>query len=368
MSNWTGKATALALLLCSALVIIWLASVRNGLLFLVGAGIGIVMVATGIGFTGAWRRFIVRREPQGFITTLFLLALASVVFIPALAGIDGTIGNLAPAGISVLVGALIFGIGMQLGGGCGSGTLIGAGGGSLSSLFVLLFFLPGSLLGTIHLPWWISTPNLGVVDITDYLGQSITIIVQIALFALVGFAAVKISRNQNGAVTWRPSKELIIGSVAVVVLAFAALFISGRMWSITFAHALWAAKLADLAGVNVNGIEFWTYAYPANALSNSVLADVTSITNMGLLAGVAALALWVGKNKQATAVKVPPLIAAALGGFLMGYGARLAFGCNIGALFSGSGSASLHAWLWFGAAWIGCHLGIRLRPHFQLVN
>src|ERR1700732_4360162 len=59
--------------------------------------------------------------------------------------------------------------------------------------------------------------------------------------------------------------------------------------------------------------------------------------------------------------KVPPrsLIAAVLGGLLLGYGARLAYGCNIGAYFSGIASSSLHGWLWLplppprGAARVG---------------
>mgnify|MGYP000591478547 CR=1 FL=1 len=43
----------------------------------------------------------------------------------------------------------------------------------------------------------------------------------------------------------------------------------------------------------------------------------------------------------------------ALGGVLMGYGARIAFGCNVGAFFSGIASGSLHDWLWFLAALAG---------------
>ena len=368
MPAWAFRVAAAALLLGALFAIVWLASLRNGLLFLVAAGIGITMTASGLGFTGAWRRFIARREPQGLLATLFLLALASVVFIPALASIDGTVGNLAPAGVSVLVGALIFGIGMQLGGGCGSGTLLNAGGGSLPALCVLLFFLPGSLLGTAHLPWWLTTPNLGSVNLTAYWGVPATIAVQCVLFALLGYGAVKIARRHGHTSNWRPDRKLLLGSIAVVALAFAVLFISGRMWSITFAHALWAAKLVDLAGLPVSAMEFWTYPYPANALANSVLADVTSVTNLGLLAGVAALTLWLARDKAPIRLHMPHLLGAALGGFLMGYGARLAFGCNIGALFSGSGSASLHAWFWFGAAWLGCHFGVRLRPRFGLAN
>ena len=59
-------------------------------------------------------------------------------------------------------------------------------------------------------------------------------------------------------------------------------------------------------------------------------------------------------------------LAAAVGGLLMGYGARLSFGCNIGALFSGIASGSLHGWVWFAAAFAGSGLGIALRPVFGM--
>ena len=65
----------------------------------------------------------------------------------------------------------------------------------------------------------------------------------------------------------------------------------------------------------------------------------------------------------------PPLksiAAAALGGLLMGWGARLGFGCNIGAFVGGVASGSLHGWVWFAAALPGCMIGIRLRPLFGL--
>ncbi|WP_420131993.1 YeeE/YedE thiosulfate transporter family protein, partial [Rhodopseudomonas sp.] len=60
------------------------------------------------------------------------------------------------------------------------------------------------------------------------------------------------------------------------------------------------------------------------------------------------------------------LIAAIAGGLLLGYGARLAYGCNIGAYFSGIASGSLHGWVWLVAAFTGSILGTRLRPVFGL--
>jgi hypothetical protein len=49
-------------------------------------------------------------------------------------------------------------------------------------------------------------------------------------------------------------------------------------------------------------------------------------------------------------------------GLAMGYSSRLAFGCNVGAFFSGISTGSLHGWAWFAAALAGSALGLRLRP------
>ena len=48
----------------------------------------------------------------------------------------------------------------------------------------------------------------------------------------------------------------------------------------------------------------------------------------------------------------------------MGYGARIAFGCNIGAFFSGIASFSLHGWEWFLFALMGSLVGLLCRPAF----
>jgi hypothetical protein len=55
-----------------------------------------------------------------------------------------------------------------------------------------------------------------------------------------------------------------------------------------------------------------------------------------------------------------------IGGLLLGYGARLAYGCNIGAFFSGIASGSVHGWLWIVFALIGNWMGLFLRPLFNL--
>ena len=66
--------------------------------------------------------------------------------------------------------------------------------------------------------------------------------------------------------------------------------------------------------------------------------------------------------------RVPGRLAlgAVIGGILMGYGARIAFGCNIGAYFGGIASFSLHGWLWGVMAIVGTFAGLALRPLFGL--
>ncbi|HAU23470.1 MAG TPA: hypothetical protein DCX09_02225, partial [Gammaproteobacteria bacterium] len=72
--------------------------------------------------------------------------------------------------------------------------------------------------------------------------------------------------------------------------------------------------------------------------------------------------------KFSPSMRIPArsLLAAVVGGLMLGYGARIAFGCNIGAYFGGISSTSLHGWLWFVAAFAGSSIGTRLRPWFGL--
>jgi uncharacterized membrane protein YedE/YeeE len=61
-------------------------------------------------------------------------------------------------------------------------------------------------------------------------------------------------------------------------------------------------------------------------------------------------------------------LASLIGGVMMGYGARLAYGCNIGSYFSGIASFSLHGWIWAIFALLGTYVGLKLRPLFGLKN
>ena len=100
--------------------------------------------------------------------------------------------------------------------------------------------------------------------------------------------------------------------------------------------------------------------------AESVLTDTSSLTDFGMLFGAMAAAAARSRSPRNPWPPAKSLLAAALGGLLMGWGARLGFGCNIGAFVGGVASGSLHGWVWFAAALAGCLIGIRLRPLFGL--
>jgi uncharacterized membrane protein YedE/YeeE len=356
---------------------------RQGTLFLLGGGLGVVLYHALFGFTSAWRVFIADGRGAGLRAQMLMLAVAAVLFFPVLA--HGSLfgqpvhGEYGAVGVSVLVGAFIFGLGMQLGGGCASGTLYTAGGGNSRMLVTLAFFIIGSALGAWHLPWWAAMPNIGSISLIAAWGWAPALAVSLTAFAAIAALTAVVERRKHGElrsglVTDRRGLRrflhgpwpLLAGAVALALGNFATLYLAGRPWGITSAFALWGSKIFAASGIDVASWGYWHSAERAKQLQDSVFADITSVMDFGIILGALLASGLAGKFKPGW--KVPPrsLVAAVVGGLLLGYGARLAYGCNIGAYFSGIGSASVHGWLWLVAAFIGSIFGTYLRPLFGL--
>lgn len=358
-------------------------SPRQSLLFLVGGLLGATLYHASFGFTGGWRRFVVDKRGRAMRAQMLMIGVAALAFIPLLAmgSVFGQplVGATAPVGVSVLVGAAIFGLGMQLGGGCGSGTLFTVGGGSARMLVTLAFFIIGAVLGTAHLPWWLEQSSLPPISLGQVVGVPGGLALTLLGLAAVALVTVLVERGAHGALEATPKSSrkglerllhgpwpLVGAGLALAGLNIATLLIAGHPWSITYGFGLWGAKIAQAVGVPVESWEFWTWPAQARALNDSVLADVTSVMDFGIILGAALAAGLAGKFAPRDKLPLLSLLAAAIGGVLMGYGARLSFGCNIGALFSGIASGSVHGWLWFGAAFAGSLVGVFARPIFGL--
>jgi len=335
---------------------------RGLTLFALGGALGAVFIGFQYGFASAWRRFLVAGETMGLAAHFLLIGLCALLFIPAAGlGLAAT-GSLAPVSVSLAIGAFIFGIGMQLANGCGSGVLFSFGGGSGRMLVALPFFILGSLLGSFLLPTALDWGSLGQVAIAGGAGETGRLLVNIGLIAATGAAFYVTGRRRGQALP----RELVIGSLVIAALCWLVFIISGNPWGITFGFTLWGAKIAALIGVPVGDFTFWQWAGPRRALTHSVLADVSSLMDIGMVIGAGLLAAIGGGLRRQSWPSSRQLVAAALGGILMGIGARLAFGCNIGAFLAGIASGSLHGWIWFVMAMAGSWAGIRWRPSFGL--
>lgn len=151
-----------------------------------------------------------------------------------------------------------------------------------------------------------------------------------------------------------------VGAVLLGILNTGLFYLSSKPWGITNAMSFWGAEVLKLFGALPDR---WLYFAQLEMLSQA--GDYRpflygTLLNVGLVVGAFFAALihrefrfrWPRKRKQ--------YIAALLGGLLMGYGARLAGGCSVGALVGGISSFSLHGWVFglflFPGVWVGLKL------------
>ncbi|TFD97566.1 YeeE/YedE family protein [Jeotgalibacillus sp. R-1-5s-1] len=365
--------------------IITTTNITQGVLFMIGLALGLTLLYARFGFTSAFRRLMAVGNVQGLQAHMVMLAVASTLFAIILStgfsftGVDPQ-GYVSPVGISVIFGSFIFGIGMQLGSGCASGTLYSVGGGQSSMLLTLISFIAGSVIGAYHFTFWMeetwALPPISLAESTG-LGFFGAWAVQMALFGIIYYVLVLIARKKNPPMmkplptttglkkVFRGSWPLLTAAIVLAVLNALTLTVRGNPWGITSAFALWGSKGLEAVGVDVSQWGYWQ----ANAaqLANPILADSTSVMNFGIILGAFIAATATGSFKPG---KIKPGIAMSsiIGGLLMGYGSRLAFGCNIGAYFGGIASFSLHGWVWAIMAMLGTGLALFIRPLFGLKN
>lgn len=354
---------------------------RQGALFIVGLSAGIILYHAAFGFTAAWREVIKTGRGAGLRAQMIMLGLTVLIFTPLIA--QGEIwgmslrGSVAPINLAVVCGAFMFGIGMQLGGGCASGTLFTAGGGNMRMFITLAAFIAGSVLGTWQWTMWQGVPGVAPFSLAQNFGTMWAVLISLSLFAAVWFATmsyerkrhgdIKIDRDVDRAYSWLTGPwPLIAGALALVTVNVSTLLLAGRPWGVTSAFALWGGKIALFLGIDINSWAYWQRPALSNALEQSIFTDITSVMNIGIMLGALLAAGLAGKFAPSFRLPLRSIIAAILGGVMLGYGARIAFGCNIGAYFGGIGSTSLHGWLWFAAAFAGSSLGTKLRPYFGL--
>ena len=373
-----------------------LMDVRRAYTFLIGGLLGFVLYRAAFGFTAPWRQFIAHGRGASLRATLVMLGTAAVAMI-LLGSLGGYANVTHGVGPSLLIGAFMFGLGMQLAGCCGSGTAYVAGGGSARIMIALVFFIVGSVWGSIDVPAWWGLPIYARFSLVEAGGPWLAIAASLAALAALGALTYWWERRRHGEVegVFPSAKKdensavapiwctvlfgrwgAVSGAVVLGLLTGAVLVVSLQPWGITFGFTLYGAKIATALGIDLAAFQapftetsFWGQGWAQGALSQPIWANNAATTTVGLFLGAALAAGLSGKWKPSLkGVGVLSILAAILGGLLMGYGARISTGCNIGAMVVGIASGSLHGWAWMGLAFLGSIAGVFARPLFRLVN
>ena len=362
------KRLPLAALLAAFFVwLLWSVSVRQAALFAIGIGLGAVLAGRRFGFTTGWRMLVEDKDASGVMGQLLLLALAAALSMPLLGLFPELTAALGPPSVSLLVGAFVFGLCMQIADGCGSGTLYKAGLGIPMNTAILPLFALGSFLGSLHLDFWLDFGRTAPIGLVSEWGWQTALLATLAALAVLALAVRAYVQRANTQLQ-RPVPPLLvrrwlIGAVLLAMLAALNLLLAGQPWGVVYGFGLWAAKVANATGT-VELAQNWFWSQPGNAqrLGETVFLDITSITNIGILGG----ALWVSANKpvQAQDLSGTQWLVALVAGLLLGYSSRLAFGCNVGAMLSGISTGSVHGWIWVPLAFAGTLVGLRVRNHF----
>ncbi len=360
-------------------------------LFLVAGVLGVALYFARYGFTSSFRNFLRDQRGIGIRAQMVMFLTANLLFLPLMThgrAFGHTVGGYVfPVGISVAAGSFLFGIGMQLADGCASGTLYHTGGGDLRGVAAIAGFVVGSVAGSVNFPWWMATPHFSPISFVASFGTIGGFVVEgfllVVVFLLAWwlerrryghveplFSALAPHRNRAGRfdphILFKGPWSWIAGGLVLAVGNWLVLLLSGKPWGVTFAFALWGAKITQALGIPVAHWTYWQVPANAVALRRGILHDATTVLDIGVILGAFLAASLAGGFSTWKLPRIPGRMWVALvgGGALMGYGARIAFGCNIGAFFSGIASFSLHGWEWFLFALMGSLVGLLCRPAF----
>lgn len=375
---------AASLLAAVAMAAFAVGGARMATLALIGAALGLALHHSSFGFAAGYRSLMRDGRSAQVRGQLLLLGLAVLLFAPALA-VGSVLGQpvrgfVFPIGLELAIGAFLFGVGMQIANGCGSGALYAAGGGSARMLVTLGAFVVGATLAAFTFEHWSGLPRLDALSIPAALGPWGGLAAQLGVIGALWWILHRVERARHGAVepiarapggpSGAPSLLLggwsfAAGAAALAALCFLTLVVVGRPWGITQAFALWGSWGVERAGLDDPHFwPFWEDPTRVEFLSRAAFADVNTVMNVGLVLGAMLAAGLSGRFVFNWRLAPRQYIAAVVGGLLLGSGALMATGCNISAFVSGVASGSLHGWVWLLAALPGNALGILLRPLF----
>lgn len=339
-------------------------------LTLLCVALGASFVASGFGFSGAWRQLLEQGKTYGTRLQLILLTLLVMMLYPLIdeqSLLHQPIQPFVrPLSLSVVFGGLVFGIGMQLAGSCTSGSLGNAGRGHWNGWLALVMMIVGATLAAYHFDWWQEQASWLPFSWVEHLGWQGGLLTALLLLALAYGLLLYVEYCRYGQIApIELNSVALLGVVLIAVLLMLLTLWQGHPWGVTVPFATIGIHVMDWIGWQ--GWTFWRFsAEYAHMIEKPFWQEPMTLTLMGFIVG-AAIAQKVLKKTGCNALIKPALtgrknlLLTIIGGLMMGYAGVIGFGCNIGAFVSGVSSASLHSLIWLIFALWGNWIGLKLR-------
>lgn len=342
---------------------------------------GGIFIMSGFGFTGAVRSAMREKKTLGVRAIIVFLAIVMCFSYPLLIsdsfGLQPIHTFVRPMGVSVIVGALLFGVGMQLAGSCASGSLVCAGRGQTTAWFTLVWMVIGATIAAAHDGFWQALPSVAPLSLISGFGVLGAILLQLALFlALYRYCCWQEAKRYHQVTSLltpvfeqAASLTLLKGLILLALVYTLMTVVVGHPWGVAVPFAIWGIQIIDWLGLPFDW-QFWSFvAAYQQQVEQPFWQNTMSLTNMGVIVGAFLAVVWQQRKSMPVVVTVVNhnafnwrlWLVSAIGGLLMGYGAIIGFGCNISALVGGVASGSAHAWLWLFFALLGNWLVIRMR-------
>ncbi len=261
--------------------------------------------------------------------------------------------------LSYLVGGFLFGVGMTLGSGCGSKTLIRIGAGNLKSVVV---FIVAGIAAYMTLRGILGALRVGVLEqaaVTLSTGQDlpslaagmggskqIWIVVLSLLFGLAFIVFAYASRE------FRSNFDYTLGGVVVGLVVVGGWVVSGHIGHVaedpnTLQEAFVATNTGRMESFSFVAPLAWSLDYLMFWTDKTKIITYGIASTAGVIAGSAAYALAVGKFRWEGFRNAEDTGMHMIGGLLMGFGGITALGCTIGQGISGFSTLALGSILTF---------------------
>ncbi|GAB4563955.1 MAG: YeeE/YedE family protein [Anaerolineae bacterium] len=344
-------------------------------------------------FASAFRDLFLLQQSRTLRAILAGMAVATLGFalimsnlVPNTAiGVLPPEAHVIPLGLHSVVGGILFGIGMVLAGGCVSGTLYRMGEGYVASWVTASGILIGLWGASKTWNWWwinhISKRQpVWLPHLFGYGGAiALTLAALIGLFLLALWWEARSGvmfpepvhgtsgadfrsrlRDLWGVVFVRAwpvtTTGIVLGAINVFEYAYQ------HPWGVTGELSRWADALASLVGLSAGPL------MGMDQLAGCALTAETGggflthglILNTGLIFGSWLAATLAGEFKIRRPRQRIRYAQSIGGGVLMGYGAGLAVGCTIGAMFSAIPSLAVNGWAFAISLTVGAFVGVQV--------